>query len=86
MPGKGAWCPDCERYTMVLRRDVLRCRNCHGLRWTPFDRPEAGRSKKGSTCHHCHNQTVHLIGVVSDAEVRRRSICGVTHVLPRGGT
>jgi ribosomal protein L37AE/L43A len=77
---KGSKCPSCGQYKMHLRRGVWRCAGCKALCWTLFDRPYAGKPRKGYKCYNCERQTVHPLGRVKGADVWRCSTCGTTLV------
>ncbi len=82
MAGKGYKCFHCGNHTMRKHRGVWRCDSCNSIEWSAFERPIAGKPRKGFRCINCRGQTVHPIGRVASAYVSRCSVCGYTYVEP----
>jgi hypothetical protein len=77
---KGYACPICGSQTAQYEKGVFHCGNsvCGVIWWTTFDKPAAGVKRKGYTCFSCTRMTMHPIGVVAGAEIRRCSTCAAT--------
>ena len=78
----GMKCPSCGRKKASYENGALQCAGCGTMCWTTFDRPSAGKPRKGWTCFNCGGMTIHPVGKVADAEVWRCSTCGTTFVCP----
>jgi hypothetical protein len=75
-------CINCEEFTAVYKNGVYQCERseCQSIYWGPFDKPHAGRRRKGETCFHCEGSTLHPVAQISNVEVWRCSVCGATHL------
>lgn len=73
---KGSKCPTCESFTLRESNGVWECSSCASVCWTAFDRPSAGKPRKGYGCGNCGNNTVHPVCEVGGATIWRCSVCG----------
>ena len=78
MAGRGQKCPNCNKYAGVIDKGVTTCGKCRAIWWSPFDRPAAGRPRRGFTCINCGQMKMHPVGVIENTEAWRCSVCGAT--------
>lgn len=79
---KGAYCPECGKQTGQFNKGNYQCsrEECGAVWWTAFDKPSAGKPRKGYKCSCCGNQTVHPVATVAGAKIWRCSVCATTIV------
>lgn len=77
---RGFKCPTCGHLSGNYEKGAYRCtfKGCASIWWGPFDKPSAGKPRKGYKCHQCKQQTVHPVAEMNDISIWRCSTCGAT--------
>jgi len=77
---KGFKCPSCGKSSGIYEKGIYRCGNaaCSSIWWGPFDKPSAGKPRKGYACCQCGSQTLHEVAKIQGVTVWRCSTCAAT--------
>ncbi len=77
-------CPECKKRTAKYDKGAYICTNssCRTIWWSAFDKPAAGKSRRGFNCGTCGNGTVHPLATLDTINIWRCSKCATTTIKP----